>query len=628
MQYPQLTEYVKAITDSADNLDKLSHLRPVKDNQGEPLRSVGGFAVVFKMQDEDTGRMYALKCFHEDQNGREQSYEAISQTLRKIHSPYLMEVEYLSNELFVDTIMSDETEYPVLKMDWVEGETMESYIATHFRDTAAIKRLYEKFCDLALWLRTQSFAHGDIKPDNIMIKTDGSLIMVDYDGMFVPSLVGKPSPTIGTKGFSHPFRTDKDFDENIDDFALASMSISLLAMSEDSTLFQDYSKPDRLLFSYEDYQDLENSSIYKKLKGMGGLFPKLLDLFAQCLKTNEPNTKTYDKIFDLQTKAPEIISFANKNGKQIYEGDEVILSWEVENATQTFINDNEIIGKNEYKFKAKETKTFEIKASNGLKEASDILEVEVLPQATISLKSNLVKLRKGKDTMVHLSWKVKNAKSAILFVGSQEKKIKAIGDAEAKIDQSTVIRIEATGLDGIRKFNKQLHVNIFSESEVLFAADKYYSLPNIPIKLTWDIKHAKEIELVGTGKVANIGELIVEPKETSTYVLKVTDAFGTKEHSLEIQMLPIPHVKALNIPTPQFNNSTEVKITIPPPNLQRIFPNINVMGVEFNAPLAPEFSEIELDKEFAKRIGKQVGIWADIKSIYSYYRNKLLRHER
>ena len=63
MQYPQFLEYVNAIRDASDNFDKLSDLRPVLDNFGEPLRSVGGFAIVFKMQDKDTGKLYAIKCF-------------------------------------------------------------------------------------------------------------------------------------------------------------------------------------------------------------------------------------------------------------------------------------------------------------------------------------------------------------------------------------------------------------------------------------------------------------------------------------------------------------------------------------------------------------------------------------
>lgn len=174
MYYPTISEYLASIKNSTENFDKLVHLKPVLDNHGEPLRSVGGFAVVFKMQDEDTGKLYAIKCFHEKLSSRAESYTEIEKALQSSKSSYVMDVNYLPKELFVDSKLTDEKEFPVLQMDWIEGETMETYIASHYRDTDAIKKLYLKFCDLALWLRTKPFAHGDIKPDNIMIKPMGS----------------------------------------------------------------------------------------------------------------------------------------------------------------------------------------------------------------------------------------------------------------------------------------------------------------------------------------------------------------------------------------------------------------------------------------------------------------------
>lgn len=626
MPYPQLSEYVKAIRDASDNFDKLSDLRPVLDNLGEPLRSVGGFAVVFKMQDKDTGKMYAIKCFHEEQTEREKSYEIISQTLRKNRSPYLMEVNYLEKELFVDTMLSDQTEYPVLQMDWIEGETMELYIASHHRDTLAIKNLYKKFCELALWLRTKPFAHGDIKPDNIMINNDGNLVLIDYDGMFVPEFVGKKSPTTGTQAFSHPLRTADDFNKDIDDFALASMSISLLAMSEDPTLFHTYGAPDRLLFSSDDYNDFQNSDVFKKLSELGGLFPKLLELFGECLKNND--TSIYDKIFDLQTKAPEITSFECKNGNMVYEEDDVILSWNVENATQIFINGKDVTEKSEYKFKAKKSCDFEIRVSNGLKESTKKISIEILPKATITFKSSSLKLKKGKENKVHLSWNVKNANSTKLYIGNDESEIKPIGDAQVEIEKATDIKLVALGLDGKRTFIKNLRINVFSESDVVFTADKYYSLPDVPIQLSWNITHAKEVELVGAGKVDSNGTLTVTPTETITYVLKVTDAFGIKEHSLNIQMLPLPYVKTLNVPTPQFNNALDVKISIPTPDLRTKFPNVSLMGIELKAPFVPSLSELKFNTKLSKKTEEQINLWNDIKSIYTYFRNKILKDER
>ena len=267
MQYPLISEYLAAIQDAHDNLDKLNHLVPVLDKHGEPYRSSGAFAVVFKMKDEQTGKCYALKCFTEDQEGRAEAYRQIAEELEFVDSPYITSVKYLEKELFVDSNCEDD-EFPVLLMDWIEGETMETYIAENYTDSYEMSMLCYRFCKMAAWLRSQSFAHGDIKPDNIIVRPDGTLTLVDYDGMFVPAMKGQKSPTIGTKDFSHPLRTIDDFDETIDDFSLASIALSLKAISLDSSLLQSYGASDRLLFSATDYLDLSKSKIFAALQGL------------------------------------------------------------------------------------------------------------------------------------------------------------------------------------------------------------------------------------------------------------------------------------------------------------------------------------------------------------------------
>ena len=265
MQYPLISEYVRAIQDASNNLDELAHLVPVLDDHGEPYRSSGAFAVVFKMKDEQTGKCYALKCFTEEQEGRAEAFRQIADELEFVDSSYITSVKYLDKEIFVDS-SCEEDEFPVLLMDWIDGETMETYIAENYQDNYTMAMLCYRFCKMAAWLRSQPFAHGDIKPDNIMVRIDGNLTLVDYDGMFVPAMKGQKSPTIGTKDFSHPLRTVDDFDETIDDFALASIALSLKAISLKPSLLDEYGTADRLLFSAEDYRDLSKSKVLAALQ--------------------------------------------------------------------------------------------------------------------------------------------------------------------------------------------------------------------------------------------------------------------------------------------------------------------------------------------------------------------------
>ena len=317
MQYPLISEYVKAIQDAADNLDKLAYLTPVLDDHGEPYRSSGAFAVVFKMQDKSTGKYYALKCFTEEQQGRAEAYRQIADELDLLDSPYITSVKYMEKELFVDS-QCEEDEFPVLLMDWVEGETMEAYISANYHNQSAMSILCYRFGKMAAWLRSQSFAHGDVKPDNIIIRPDGSLTLVDYDGMFVSSMKGSKSPTVGTKDFCHPLRTMDDFDETIDDFSLASIALSLKAISMKSTLLDIYAASDRLLFSENDYRNPSNSKVISALQELmyDKDFCTLYSLFMLALARKELSTCSFrlfigekpilpQTIEDLSTKATD-----------------------------------------------------------------------------------------------------------------------------------------------------------------------------------------------------------------------------------------------------------------------------------------------------------------------------------
>lgn len=288
MKYPLISEYVKAIQGASDNLDKLAYLAPVLDDHEEPYRSSGAFAVVFKMLDKSTGKYYALKCFTEEQEERADAYRQIADELDMVDSPYITSVKYMEKELFVDS-QCEEDEFPVLLMDWVEGETMETYISANYCNQYAMSMLCYRFGKMAAWLRTQSFAHGDVKPDNIIVRPDGSLTLVDYDGMFVPSMKGYKSPTVGTKDFCHPLRTMDDFDETIDDFSLASIALSLKAISMNSTLLDTYGASDRLLFSENDYRNPSNSKVISALQELmcDKDFCTLYSLFVLALARKE-----------------------------------------------------------------------------------------------------------------------------------------------------------------------------------------------------------------------------------------------------------------------------------------------------------------------------------------------------
>lgn len=265
MNYPLISEYIEAIKSAEDSFEELSYLRPVLGDDGLPVMTSGNFAVVFKMKDEQSGKFYGVKCFTKEQEGRSEAYREIAKELEKVSSPYILSIRYLEKELFVDTDQTTETEFPVLLMDWVAGKPLDKYLRENIESKFIIETLLENFYQLSEWLISQPFAHGDLKPDNILVKSDGALVLVDYDGMYVSAMKGQKSREIGSPDFCHPHRSEDFFNEHIDDFSILSILLSLCIVFINKNYLARYGTEDRLLFSKNDYSNIHKSNIYNDI---------------------------------------------------------------------------------------------------------------------------------------------------------------------------------------------------------------------------------------------------------------------------------------------------------------------------------------------------------------------------
>ena len=306
MNYPLLSEYCEAVKYAADNFKELSHLTPVLDTHGNPVMSSGNFAVVFRMHDAKANKDVAVKCFLREQEGRAESYRLIAQELAYTPSPFLTPIRYLDQELFVDSKSTTDKEFPAVVMDWIAGDTLDRYVQAHLSDPNALRLLTFQFSRLASWLLSQPFAHGDLKPDNILVRPDGTLALVDYDGMFVPAMKGTSARELGSPDFRHPLRTPECFNDHIDDFPLVSILLSLKALSLSPSLWQTYGAADRLLFSAADYCDLASCPLLRELLTLFAdpELPRLYALFLLAYTEGELNNASINLI---NLNVPEVV---------------------------------------------------------------------------------------------------------------------------------------------------------------------------------------------------------------------------------------------------------------------------------------------------------------------------------
>lgn len=179
-----------------------------------------------------------------------------------------------------------DTYYPLVLLPWVEGKSLVREVDCHLHSPERLLQLSQDFGHFAYWLRSQPFAHGDLKSDNLRIRPDGSIVLLDYDGIYLPSMQGELPREEGNPDYTHPLCSPSDFNLHASDFALAVIALSLRALALAPELFSCFGGRDYLLLSAWDFRHPEQSLALKALKSLpqDAYLARLLDLFYQALE--------------------------------------------------------------------------------------------------------------------------------------------------------------------------------------------------------------------------------------------------------------------------------------------------------------------------------------------------------
>jgi len=220
----------------------------------------GGYATTFPFIN-CSGKKVAVRCWALDIGNAKQRSAAISEYLIKEQSPlpYFMNFKYVDNAILIKGVLQ-----PVIVMDWVEGKTLKEHINENI-ERETFLQLAEKFKLMMGELHGKNIAHGDLQHGNIMVKDDGSLILVDYDSMYIEQLNGMADIIKGLPGYQHPMRTrNTKIHSKLDYFSELVIYLSLLIFAEKPQLWQRYYETEDLLFTKEDFVNIRNSGIHKE----------------------------------------------------------------------------------------------------------------------------------------------------------------------------------------------------------------------------------------------------------------------------------------------------------------------------------------------------------------------------
>lgn len=228
-----LRQYLLTLADPEGLLRTLEGAEVCRDAEGRPRYAVGNSAVVFRIR--HGGRIRSLRC-----------YLRPMRHLREIYGE-----RFLERELFLYDTSGKGAWVDAVVGDWIEGETLAEAAeqAASAGNVERLKALAVAFDRMAATMLSDDRAHGDLKPENIIVDPARQLHPIDFDAAFLPQFAGEPSPELGTAAYQHPARTVADFNARLDDYPAALISTALHALSIDPSLAERYADCDGLLFT-------------------------------------------------------------------------------------------------------------------------------------------------------------------------------------------------------------------------------------------------------------------------------------------------------------------------------------------------------------------------------------------
>ena len=540
------------ILDVQDIINSVSVPALIKDNfirqgsfvqlkNGDLQAYVGGFSIVFPV--EVHGEKWAFRCWHRTLDDAIERIKLLSGELKRVNLPFLLDFEFVQSGIVVGG-----RSYPTTRMKWVDGITIKEYIISNCRFQSKLLKLADQFLHMTKDMHKHSFAHGDLQHGNIIVNEHGEIILVDYDSFYCPKLAGEQDIITGLKDYQHPVRkSNKVTSEKIDYFSELIIYTSILGIAYNPSLAEKYKVEDteHMLFESKDFGDIKHSTIYKDLKDLNPIFPILLGILEIYLSKNTiDDLEPFDVIMERMTKAPVIMSFKSSPSNDLYVGDKIKLSWLVEGEADFYLDGKSIkssccertlskVGKNNYT----------LKAANEFKESKKSLEIAAYAIPNLQITASNCNLHRNSEEETVIEWSVDNSYEVFLCYDGLNIKIESRGNMKLHPQETTTYTLKVIGLDKKRVFEKEVTVGVYSPAEVSFVSDTNVVLSKKPVTLSWSVENAIKVELQGVGVVTNKGEKVMCPEKDALYMLTVTDAFGSKDYSLNVKTLPLPVIK-------------------------------------------------------------------------------------
>ena len=237
---------------------------------------VGGDAVVGHLREQPTGRTIALRVPLRDDGDRAAldiavafpTDPVISRLRTLVPSPIAGGVSVVADGLLLQNLDGSSRSFPVVAMEWIPGPTLADAVVRTIEsnDLVRMSMLGTQWLRMMQALTDAGFIHGNLTPDNVMIRRGDAMAIVDYDTAAWP---GSPRGRAGNDdpAYRHPSGDTPFALERRDDFAALVIAVTLRALATDPGMLQKQaSTPGMgLLFDRADLADPARSPKFERL---------------------------------------------------------------------------------------------------------------------------------------------------------------------------------------------------------------------------------------------------------------------------------------------------------------------------------------------------------------------------
>ncbi len=310
MPLPRGDEYLAAVQNprTAFNDAELKICTPETDQFGIPKPFSGGFTTTFHLK--SPSQHWAVRCFTRAIPDLQRRYEAIGRFLQASSDGFFVKATCLNQGIRVGGKW-----YPIIKMQWLDGETLNTFIDRNISKPETIAKLIPEFVGLVKRLESLRVAHGDLQHGNILVKK-GKLYLIDYDGFFLPELSNLKTNEIGHLNYQHPSRSATHYNHTIDRFSSIVIYLGLSAIVASPQLWQKYDNSENILFRSTDFTDVESSQLLVDIAGFPKLEP-LVDRFKGVCRLDFDKVPSLDQFISGDFKYPKGADRVRTSTKQV-----------------------------------------------------------------------------------------------------------------------------------------------------------------------------------------------------------------------------------------------------------------------------------------------------------------------